>query len=391
MRIALVCSEVIRESGHGRYMQELARRLASEHEVHVYAHLFQPIPGVTHHPVPAPLGLNLLRVFGFYLASTAVLGREPYDVVHTIGGCTWRHDVVTAQFCQRPWGAHLARQPLPPAKGRFGWLSTRLRRLYHELYWRVCDWLEAPAFRPRPGKKLIAVSGRVRDELSCYYGADADEVAVIYNGVEPAEFSEEALAPLRAPTRAELGIGEDERVLLFVGDFYRKGLATVIEALPLLKTPRIRLLIVGRGEEAAFHARAHALGVDFQLIFTGFQPDVVPYFAAADAFVFPTRYEPFGMVVTEAMAAGLPVVTTRQAGAAEVITEGGDGYLIDDPDDARAIAGRIDALFEDDDRRVAMGRAARKTAARYDWNYVAHETLAVYARTGSASTTSRAI
>lgn len=380
MRIALVCSEVIRESGHGRYMQELARRLASEHEVHVYSHLYQPIPGVVHHPVPAPLGINLLRVYGFYLASIAKLGRTPYDIVHAIGGCTWRHDVVTAQFCQRPWGAHLARQPLPPAKGRLGWLGAHLRRLYHELYWRACDWLEAPAFRPRPGKRVIAVSGRVRDELSCYYGADADEVAVVFNGVAPEEFAPDALEALRSPTRAALGVGEDERVLLFVGDFYRKGLATVIEALPLLQTPRIRLLVVGRGEEAAFHARANALEVDHQLIFTGFQPDVVPYFAAADAFVFPTRYEPFGMVVTEAMAAGLPVVTTRQAGAAEVITEGQDGYLIDDPDDARALASRIDALFEDDARRAEMGAAARRTAARYDWDYVARETLAVYER-----------
>jgi hypothetical protein len=70
MKIALVCSEVIRESGHGRYMLELARRLAPEHEVHVYSHLYQPVPGAIHHPVPAPLGVNLIRVFACWAATT---------------------------------------------------------------------------------------------------------------------------------------------------------------------------------------------------------------------------------------------------------------------------------------------------------------------------------
>lgn len=372
MKIALVCSEAIRESGHGRYMLELARRLAPGHDVHVYSDLYQPVPGVTHHRVRAPEGINLVRVFVFWLGASWALRRARYDVVHTIGGCCARRDVVTAQFCQRPWGAELAKEPWPAT------IAGKLRRAYHELYWRLADWLEAPAFRTRAGKRLIAVSNGVKQELVRWYGADAQAVRVIYNGVEPAEFSAEALAPLREATRTELGFAPDEAVLLFVGDFYRKGLATAISALGRLRSPKARLLVVGRGEIERFRELAAAAGVADRVTFVGFQRDVVPYFAAADAFVFPTRYEPFGMVVTEAMAAGLPTITTRAAGAAEVITPGESGWLLDRPDDAGELAERLDALLADPARVAAMGASARETARQVDWAYVARETERVY-------------
>lgn len=384
MRIALVCSEVIRESGHGRYMLELARRLAPRHEVHVFADLYQPVEGTTFRRVPAPEGVNLIRLVVFWLRSTRALGREPFDVVHTIGGCCARRDVVTAQFVQRAWGAELAALEAADARARAAGappllVGSALRRVYHRLYWRVADLFEAPAFRTGPGRRLIAVSARVRDELARWYGADPGAVAVVFNGVEPAEFAAEVLAPLRAPARAELGLPDDAPALLFIGDFYRKGLGTAIRALGLMKTPGARLVVVGRGEIAAFRAHAEAAGVADRVAFVGFQKDVRPYFAAADAFVFPTRYEPFGMVVTEAMAAGLPAVTTRAAGASEVITPGADGMVVDDPDDAPAFAAALDEVLADPARRAAMGAAARRRAAEVSWAWVAAETEKVYA------------
>lgn len=383
MKIALVCSEVIRESGHGRYMLELARRLAPEHEVHVYSDLYDPVPGVTHHHVPAYLGINLLRVYSFWLGASVRLARGRYDLVHTIGGCCTRRDVVTVQFTQRAWGAQLAKLEAEDraarAAGRAPVLvGSRARRLYHALYWRLCDLLEAPAFRWRPGKRLIAVSRGVREELATFYDTPREHIDVIYNGVEPGEWAESALGPLRAPAREALGLAPDVPLLLFVGDFYRKGLAVAINALAAAKSREARLLVVGRGEEEAFRAQAASLGVAERLHFTGFQRDVRPYFAAADAFVFPTRYEPFGMVVTEAMAAGLPVITSTVAGAAEVITPGVDGLVVADPEDAAAFASAIDALLADPERARAMGAAARVAASRVDWDYVARETLVIY-------------
>jgi UDP-glucose:(heptosyl)LPS alpha-1,3-glucosyltransferase len=383
LRIALVCSEVIRESGHGRYMLELAQRLAARHEVHVYSHLYQPVPGVTHHPVAAHLGVNLWRLLTFWWNATRALGREPYDVVHTIGGCCARRDVVTAQFCQRPWGEELARLARDDRRARaLGQPpllpGSKLRHLYHHLYWRVADMFESPAFRARPGKRLIAVSAGVREELVRCYGVPRDAVAVIHNGVEPAEFSAEALAPLRASTREALGLPAEAPVVLYIGDFYRKGLAVAIAAFAAAGHPEAWLLVVGRGEYEAFRAHAARLGVADRLRFTGFVPDTRPHFAAADAFVFPTRYEPFGMVVTEAMAAGLPVVTTRVAGAAEVIADGVDGLLVDDPTDAAGFGRALAEVLGDRARAEGLGEAARRKAATVSWDHIAGETERVY-------------
>jgi UDP-glucose:(heptosyl)LPS alpha-1,3-glucosyltransferase len=383
LKVALVCAEVIRESGHGRYMLELARRLAARHEVHVYSHLFQPVPGVTHHPVPAHLGVNLWRLLTFWWRASRAVGREPYDVVHTIGGCCARRDVVTAQFCQRPWGAELARLAADDRRARRAGQppllpGSRLRHLYHHLYWRVADMFEAPAFRPRRGKRLIAVSAGVREELVRWYGVPRDAVAVIPNGVEPTEFAAEALAPLRAPTREALGLPAASPVVLYVGDFHRKGLAVALAAFAAAAPPTAWLLVVGRGEYETFQAHAARLGVADRLLFTGFVPDTRPYFAAADAFVFPTRYEPFGIVVTEAMAAGLPVITTRVAGAAEVIADGVDGLLVDDATDVAAFARALGEVLGDAQRAEALGRAARAKAATVSWERIAVETEAIY-------------
>ncbi|MFN3432450.1 MAG: glycosyltransferase family 4 protein, partial [Candidatus Sericytochromatia bacterium] len=293
--------------------------------VHVYSHLYQPVPGAIHHPVSAPIGINLFRVFGFFAASSAALRGERYDIVHAIGGCTARQDVVTAQFCQRAWGEQLKHQS---AGSPAGGLAARARRLYHEIYWRTTDMLEARAFKTGPGRRLIAVSKGVREELARYYGADASQVAVVYNGVEPAEFSAEAIARHRDTVRAELGFGPDERVLLFVGDFYRKGLGTVIRALGAMKAERVKLLVVGRGEIEAFKAMAAEAGVADQLTFVGFQPQVVPYFAAADAFVFPTRGEGWGYPVMEALACGLPVIATNWSALTDFFHEG-IGYPVE--------------------------------------------------------------
>lgn len=383
VRIALVCSEVIRESGQGRYMLELARRLAPRHEVHVFADEYQLVPGTTFHRVPAPNAVKLFRLVVFWLRATLAVGRAPFDVVHTIGGCCARRDVVTVQFAQRAWGAELAALTAADRRARAAGelpllVGSPLRRLYHQLYWRIADLFEAPAFAARAGKRLIAVSARVREELAQWYGVPPAAVAVIYNGVDPAEFAPEAIAPLRAPAREALGLPEGTLTLLFIGDFYRKGLGVAIRALGLMKTPGVRLVVVGRGEIEAFRAHAGAAGVADRVTFVGFQQDVRPYFAAADAFIFPTRYEPFGMVVTEAMAAGLPVVTTRAAGASEVIAPGESGLVVADPDDAAAFAAALDEVLGDPVRRAAMGAAARRDAAAVNWDWMAGETLRVY-------------
>jgi glycosyltransferase involved in cell wall biosynthesis len=120
------------------------------------------------------------------------------------------------------------------------------------------------------------------------------------------------------------------------------------------------------------------LRVKDRIIFTGFVKNINSYFAASDIFVFPTTYEPFGLVITEALASGLPVVTSKLAGASELITDGYDGMLLSNPKASREIAEKIILLVEDEKLRRVMGSNARKTAEKYSWGEVARRTLEVY-------------
>ena len=103
-------------------------------------------------------------------------------------------------------------------------------------------------------------------------------------------------------------------------------------------------------------------------------------FGAADLFAFPTYYEPFGMVITEAMASGLPVITSRSAGASEMITEGVSGLLLDQPADAGELARKITLLLSNEALRKDMGLQARPAASGYRCSHVAEDTLRLYYR-----------
>ena len=113
-------------------------------------------------------------------------------------------------------------------------------------------------------------------------------------------------------------------------------------------------------------------------MYCGFTNEIEKYFSSADIFVFPTLYEPFGLVILEAMASGLPVVTSKLAGAAELIENGKDGLLLDDPKNPKEIAEKVNYLIENERIRRAMGRNARKKAEKHPWERTAKEMLEVF-------------
>lgn len=167
---------------------------------------------------------------------------------------------------------------------------------------------------------------------------------------------------------------------LFVGEYRRKGLATVIRAIGKLPDAPVHLLAVGKGDLEQYQSLAAQAGITNRVTFAPPARDIEQVFGAADLFVFPTYYEPFGMVITEAMASGLPVITSRNAGAAEMITEGVSGLLLDKPGDADELSQKITMLLSDEALRRDMGMCARPAAAAYGWSHVAADTLRLYHR-----------
>ncbi|MFA5029033.1 MAG: glycosyltransferase family 4 protein [Candidatus Methylomirabilota bacterium] len=182
--------------------------------------------------------------------------------------------------------------------------------------------------------------------------------------------------------RRRLGANPEDTLLLFVGSgFARKGLGSLLRVSSRLKRERGRtiLAVVGAGATESWRRQAERLGVADLARFVGAVPDPETYYRAADIFALPTHFDPFANATLEAMASGLPVVTTRLNGVSEILQPGVDGFVVDGPEDLEGLADALRALA-DPDRRRAVGAAARRTALRYPWEAPLQATVQAYER-----------
>ena len=137
-------------------------------------------------------------------------------------------------------------------------------------------------------------------------------------------------------------------------------------------------MIVGPGDQAYYSALASGLGLSGRVIFSGPQKESWRYYAASDIFILPTLYEAFGLSILEAMAFGLPVVVSGAAGAAELIKDGVNGLLLDDPTDVSEMAAKLEPLLADASLRRRLGEEAQATAFQYSWSLAARRTVDIY-------------
>ena len=360
LRIALVVHDFSRNVGHGRYAVELAERFRHAHDVHVFANTFDRTDGVVWHRVPAWRRNALATILSFVPPAT-VMVRGNFDVVHAQGLCGLRHDVATAHFCQPAWDEAVAR--------RDGGLTRKQR-----VAAAVVTPLERLALAGRGVRRVIAVSEKVKADLARFYGR-TDGVVVVPHGVDTEAFHPRNRAEFRAAVRAELGVPPAACLALYVGDLKKGGAAAVRAA---ARVPGLWLALVSASDPATVGAVAADAGAADRVVFRSATREVRRYFAAADVFLFPTVYETFGLVICEAMASGLPVVTCRTAGAADRIAHGRTGWLADDPADAETIVDGLKMLTADPGERDRMGAAAREAVAALTWDRVATDTLAVY-------------
>ncbi|HLA84492.1 MAG TPA: glycosyltransferase family 4 protein [Thermoguttaceae bacterium] len=345
--------------------------LAGGHETHVVAGDFgdttRAMPIVRHH---LPKTRDRLE---FAAAAERKLRSLSLDVIHDMGS-GWYCDVFESHDGSRyaQWEQKLQTLPAPlrPIKRRMTRVLPRYQEFRRLLARQFAD----------PGRIILALSKMVATDYLRYHGVHPEQIRQIYNGVDTERFSPDHRRAYREGLRRQLGVDNDETLLLFVGhDFQRKGLGTAIRATARLVRAgeAVRMVVVGGRRSWRAKHLAQRLGAGRQIAFIGSVLDTVPFYAASDVYVLPTFYDPCSLGVLEAAASGLPSVTSRFNGAGEMLSDGLNGLLMDDPADDEELAELIRPLL-DRETRSNMGRAARHFALDHTLARNCAEIVAVY-------------
>ena len=245
-----------------------------------------------------------------------------------------------------------------------------------QLWHRYTLAAEAAMFHHSDLKAVICNSRMVRDDIAARFGVADEKLHVIHNGVDIESFHPDLCRVHRQRIRSELGIPLHAPLALFVGSgFERKGLPQLLEAFVRLPRRDAHLVVVGRDRQSeSLRRSAQRSGIGARVHFVGGQTDVRPFYGAADVFALPTLYDPFPNAALEAMACGLPVVTSTTSGAAELIRDAENGFVIDALN-IDALARTLEAAI---DAREKMGVAARATAQALPIKATAEKLLALY-------------
>ena len=335
LRIALSAPDVGLTGGIERQIAETANWLSrTGNEVTVYAaHVDRAALDddvrvrVLHVPVSqARVGVGFRR-----RAAAAIAADEPdvhgaFSALSPLGGVFWVPSV------------HLVAYRL-----LLQW-RTPLRRLPVQLnpYHRVRLHLERTMLARGGHARLLALADGAKRDIVDLYGAPAEEIDVLPLGFDPGAFDPGKRAAARAQARARFGYSEDDRVLVFIAnELERKGFGVLLDAVAQLEDPTVKILGAGRVVPEGYAPQLQALELTDRLRWVGSSSDVSLLHAASDAFVLPTRYEAWGLVIVEALGSGLPVVTSRLAGAAIAVRDRETGWLLEDHEDPAELAAAI--------------------------------------------------
>jgi UDP-glucose:(heptosyl)LPS alpha-1,3-glucosyltransferase len=339
MKIALVVHDLHERGGHSLYTRMLADEFSRHHQVVVFANRCdRPVDALwSFQPVRAWRfsALTTVRTFPFGLRSLASRLAE-FDVCHMQGYCGGNPNVVTAHICVAAY-LHSLRD-----------ISMRNRASLS-----LMAKAESHFYRHYSGR-VIAVSQKIARELREFYQVRS-EISVVPHGVDAERFCYEGRELDRQAVRSEIGLGTEQTMALYVGDLTKSH--THLKALAA-SVPEIQLVIVTSSQRYRWTApNVHILPPTSRL---------ERYYAAADALVFPTCYDAFGMVVLEAMASGLAVFCSNRAGASELIRSGKNGFVYSLEEWVEAT--RV-GLCDRDSLRM-IGREAERTARKHDWSAV---------------------
>jgi len=378
MKIAIIRKRYSFHGGAEGFSNSLIQGLAERgHEIHIFAISWNAggsHPNIYFHKVPAITSISFLRDLTFALSSRSILKKERnnFDIIQT-------HDKTLLQDVYRAGdGCHI--EWLHQRRKRAG-MFGRLSMAVNPYHWLILS-LERSIFKGRRYKKIIAISAMVKRNIIENYNVADSDIEVIYNGVDAEKFHPGNRDKYMDEIRGRHGIDGDEFVILFVGSgFERKGLKFLLKAAESIQEP-VTLMIVGKGKHPPQSPLSKGGSKESyphkqKIIFCGPQQEINKYYAAADIFVFPTMYEPFGNVHLEALASGLPVITTRLSGASEIIEDGRQGFVLDKPEDTEIMAEKIRLLMDEAARKV-MASEARMLAEGFTQEENTAKTIKLY-------------
>ena len=357
-------------------MAEQVERLARDYEVHLYSNSVEDVDmsDIVWHRVPPLPGPHLLAYLWWFGANHVQRWWDRhfrglrYDLLYTPGINCADADLISvhivfAEFYEQVRGGLTFKGN--PARA---WLRLIHRRSYYALIKMLERWIYARKHRP-----LTVVSRKVSADLERHYGR-GDYLPVIYHGWDHSRLSPNKRVLLRPHARQVLLLSENSFVLLLIGnDWKKKGLPSLLESLRQVQGHDVRVLVVGSDSGAPYASFVQRNGLQDRVQFLPLRKDVEFYYAAADAYVGPSLEDAFAMPPLEAMACGLPVIVSSQAGVSEIVTHGVDGLVLKDPTDSASLAQMIARLTDEPSLRETLGENAAATALQYTWERNATE------------------
>ena len=381
MRLAVVSPFLDRRHGTERCIVEQLERFAAQPdaEIHLYAQRVEDLSNVVRYParssgcivwhkVPRLRGPHLLGYIWWFLANhlqrwwDAKIRGLKFDLVYSAGINALDADaisihVVFTEFYRRV-------RPRLTFRNASIWLWPV--HLHRRLYYALICLLEKRIY-PRRRISLTTISAHSSGSMRELFGCD--DVLIVRYGVDTETFHPAARMKRRDSERASLRIQATDFCLLLIGnDWKSKGLDTLLTAIGKCADLPLILLVVGSDDRRSYEEHIRKIHLEPKIRFLGSSPDVMQFYAAADAYVGPSLEDAYGLPILEAMACGLPVIASSRAGASEIIRSGEDGFVLRDPEDSRELAALLRAIYSDVSLRSKIAEEAARTAAEHTWN-----------------------
>jgi glycosyltransferase involved in cell wall biosynthesis len=375
-RIAVVSPFLDKQHGTERPVVEWLNGVQDRFEIHLYSQAVEDLDlsRIKWHRIPTIPGPHLLNYAWWFAANhlwrawdRAVHGLR-YDLMYSPGVNCLNADVISVHIMF----AELLRKNTESLRLRARPVSDWPRLFHRKVYYHVIASLERHLYR-RADVTLLVIAQRVSDGLQEFYGRK-DASPVVYFGLDHAIFNPARRLELREAAREQLCVKPGEFALLLIGnDWLNKGLPTLLDAMSQLRDLPLRLLVVGQDDRAPYVKSIEEKSLRKQVDFFPPRKDVESYYAAADVYVGPSKEDALPLPPAEAMACGLPVIVTAKCGVSEIITDGQDGLIMQDPVNAADLADKLRTLYKDSGSRQRLGEKAAETARRFTWDRSAQE------------------